>query len=233
MVARACLLEALQVLREILLREERGAVDAGQHLAVRVAAPVRARDRLELERLHGLRGGSVRAAAEIGKRAVAVERDALLAALDQVLDQLDLVVLALLQEALQRVLRGHVLALERLGGLDVLAHLLLDALEVILGDLDAVREFEVVVEAGVDRRPDRDLRAGVELADRRGEHVRGVVADQLERLGALLRDDLDSRVVVERAAQVAYFTIHLYRERSASQTFADRLCRVGAGRALG
>ena len=52
-VARARLLEALEVLLEVLLREEGGAVDAGEHLAVGVAAPVGARDARELERLDG------------------------------------------------------------------------------------------------------------------------------------------------------------------------------------
>ena len=40
MVALARLLEALQVLLEVLAVQERGAVDAGQHLARLVAAPV-------------------------------------------------------------------------------------------------------------------------------------------------------------------------------------------------
>ena len=66
-------------------------------------------------------------------------------------------------------------------GVDVLAHLLLDAVEVGVGDRDAVGELEVVVEAVLDRRADRDLHARIELHDRGREDVRGVVADDVER----------------------------------------------------
>ena len=81
-------------------------------------------------------------------------------------------------------------ALERLVGLDVLGHPLLDPGQVLLARA-AVRELDVVVEAIGDRRPDRDLRVGPEVEHRLGQHVSGVVANQLQRLGALSGDDLD------------------------------------------
>ena len=122
---------ALQVLLEVLLGVEGGAVDAGEHLAAGVAAPVGAGDRQQLERLHALGRRRVRAAAEVGEAVVGVERDGLDALVaDQVLDQLDLVVLALADEAVERLADGDVLAHERLVGLDVLAHLGLERLEV-------------------------------------------------------------------------------------------------------
>ena len=46
-------------------------------LAVGVPAPVRAGDGLQLDRLDALRAGAVRAAAEVGERAVRVEADGL------------------------------------------------------------------------------------------------------------------------------------------------------------
>jgi hypothetical protein len=59
--------------------------------------------------------------------AVAVERDGLRPLVpDQVLDQLDLVVLPLLPEELNRFPRRQLAALEGLVGLDVLGHPLLD-----------------------------------------------------------------------------------------------------------
>ena len=104
-VARAGLLEPVQVLLEILLGVERRAVDAGEHLAVGVPAPVRAGDGEQLEGLDALGRRRVRAAAEVGERAVGVERDRLDAGVrDQVVDQLDLVVLVLAAEALERLL---------------------------------------------------------------------------------------------------------------------------------
>ena len=66
-IARARLLEPLEVRVEVRLRVERGAVDAGQLRVVLVAAPVRAGERGQLERLDRLRVLQVRAAAEVGE----------------------------------------------------------------------------------------------------------------------------------------------------------------------
>src|SRR5205807_1926950 len=111
---------ALEVGVEVLLGEERGAVDAREHLAVLVASPVGACDGGELERLDPLRRGAVRTAAQIRERAVPVERDGLHAVVaDQILDQLDLVGLVLLPEELERGGGRYVAALEPLIGLDV------------------------------------------------------------------------------------------------------------------
>jgi hypothetical protein len=191
-VARFRLLDPLQVLLQVLLREEGGAVDPGQHLAALVATPVGAGEGAEPDRLDVPRRGAVRAAAEVLERAVAVERDGLHPFVaDQVLDQLDLVVLALGAEDLDRLVRREVAALERLVGLDVGAHRRLDPLQVLLVDGDTGWEVEVVVEALLDRRPDRHLGARVELGDRLRHDVGGVVADQLQRLGVAVGEDRD------------------------------------------
>jgi hypothetical protein len=231
------------VLLEILLGEEGGAVDAGEHLAAGVASPVGAGDRSELERLDPAGRRPVRAAAEVGEGAVAVEGYRVHAVIaNQVLDQLDLVVLPLRAEALDRLRPGQLAPLERLVGLDVLAHPGLDPLEVVLGGLDPFGEVEVVVEAVVDRGPDRDLHAWVELHHCRGEHVRGVVADEPQRahavLGAPRSDDLDPVPVVERRSQVAQVRLGAVTrdpdtERGAGEALADRPSGVGAGGAVG
>src|SRR3954454_6395524 len=94
-VAAARLLQPLQVRLEIRLRVEGGAVDAGQLRLRGVAAPVRAGEVRELERLDRLRVLQVRAAAEVGEVALRVERDLPLGAVDE----LGLVLLALRLEA--------------------------------------------------------------------------------------------------------------------------------------
>src|SRR5215218_1463586 len=115
MVAGARLLEPLEVRVELGLGVERGAVDAREHLAARVAAPVRAREREQPERLDPAGVGRVRAAAEVGERAVGVERDGLGALVAyEVIDQLDLVGLVLGAEALDRVSGADILAREAL-----------------------------------------------------------------------------------------------------------------------
>ena len=153
---------------------------------------------------------------------------------DEVLDQLDLVVLVLGAEALERLGDGHVLAHERLVGADVLAHAVLDALEVGVGGRGAVGEVEVVVEAVLDRRSDRDLHARIELEHRGGQHVGGVVADEVQRvLAAARRDDLRAPAVGQRAVEVVHHAADLDRQRRAGQARPDRGRDVGAGRAVG
>ena len=55
--------------------------------------------------------------------------------------------------------------------------------------------LEVVVEAVFDRRPDAELRHREEVLDRLGHHVGGGVAQDVERLGAAVGDDLDGVAV--------------------------------------
>ena len=216
------------------LREERGPVDPGQHLPGLVAAPVRPRHRAQLERLDPPGRGTVRAAAQVQEGAVPVQRDRLhpLIAL-QVLDQLDLVRLVLGAEALDRLVGAGLGSLERLVGLDVRRHPLLDSLQVVLRRANAVRELEVVIEAVLDRGADRDLGAGPEVEHRGRHHVRRVVSKQPQRLGLGARgDDLDLGAVGERRGEVAQLTVDLDGERVAGQPRPDRGGRVGAGRAL-
>ena len=239
MVAGPRLLELLEERVELGLLEEGGAVHAREHLALGVAAPIGAGHGLQLERPDALGAGRVRAAAQVGERAVGVQRDGLegmggVGIADQVLDELDLVVLALLAEALERLRDRHVLARERLVGGDVLAHLRLDRLEVGVGEADAVGEVEVVVEAVLDRRPDRDLHPRVELHDRGGEHVRGVVADEIEGvLAAAIGDDLERLVGLERQREVAQLPVLLDGQRGARQSRPDGRGGIGAARPFG
>ena len=179
----------------------------------------------------------MRPAAEIGERPVGVQGDGLDALVpDQVLDQLDLVILALVPEMLDRLGHGQLGAHERLVGGDVLAHLGLDALEVCLGHRGPLRELEVVVEAVLDRGADGDLDPGVELHHRGGQDVGGVVADQPERVGiaVLGRDDLQAVALVQRHREVVQpVADHAHAERRPGQAGADRGSRIGPGRAVG
>src|SRR5262245_16623653 len=111
MVPGSRLLQALEVLIEFGLGKERGPVDAGEHRARGVPPPICARDRLQLEGTDRSRARRVRAAAKVGEGTVRVQRDRLQAAWrmgvlgrrDEVVDQLDLVVLAFAGEALTRL----------------------------------------------------------------------------------------------------------------------------------
>src|SRR2546430_2581374 len=129
-----------QMLVEVGLLEERGAVDAGEHRVGRVAAPVRAGLRQQLERLDRRGRLQVRPATEILEVVVAVQADV---AVREVLGQLELVRLVLLLEPREQPgLLDAVLADELRRGLEDSAHLRLDLLEVV--GADRLGEFEVV-----------------------------------------------------------------------------------------
>ena len=106
MVAPLRLLELLEIGVELLLLRERRGVDARQHRLRRIAAPIGARDLHQLERVADLAGrGHVRAAAEVGPLALAVELDLLIGG--NRVDQLDLERLALLLEKALRLVAAR------------------------------------------------------------------------------------------------------------------------------
>ena len=143
-------------------------VDALEHRALLVAAPVRAGDARELERRHLRRPLDVRPLAQVEKRALLVERHLLV--LDA-FDQLDLE--RLRRKVRERVRPRHLAVLERHVRLHARAHLLFDLRQIVRRQ--RARQQEVVVEAVVDRRPDRELRVREHLQHGLGHDVRGRV----------------------------------------------------------
>ena len=229
-VAALRLLEALQVRVQVRLREEGRAVDPRQLRVVLVAAPVRAGQAGELDRLDRLRVLEMRASAEIGEVALRVERDVSLGRVDE----LDLVVLALLGEELLGLVRRNLLTLPGAALLQLALDLRLDLLERVFAD--RLRELEVVVEAVLDRRADRDLRAGVETPDRLGEQVRRRVAEDVERirvLGVARREDLDRLPVLERQPEVLHLPVRAHEDGLLGELGADGGGRVETRRAVG
>ena len=156
------LLDPGEVRRQVVRRVEGRAVDPGQLRVLLVAAPVRTREPGELDRLDRLRILQMRAAAEIGEVALRVQRDVPF----RTVDELDLVRLVFGLEARPGLLPRDLLARPRPPLPQLLADLGLDPLEV--GLVDRLGELEVVVEAVLDRRPDRELHARVQAPHRLG-----------------------------------------------------------------
>src|SRR5918992_3638547 len=100
MVAATGLLEPFEVRVEVLLAEERRSVDTGQLGVLLVTAPVGAGEPGQLQRLDRPGILEVRTAAEIGEIALRVQRDRPVRGVDE----LDLVLLALIGEELLRLL---------------------------------------------------------------------------------------------------------------------------------
>ena len=194
-IALLRLLQAPQVLVELVGGVPRGAVDALEHRPRLVAAPVGTRGVEQLEGAEPGGGLEVAAATEVLERAMAVEADRRSLGLGEVLDDLDLERLAALAHQVDR-LRAWQVARSFEGqarGL-LLAHLRLDLLEV--RGRQRARQVEVVVEAVLDGRTDAELRLGEELEDGRSHHVRGavphgrqaVLRTRRERRGGVLGD---------------------------------------------
>ena len=229
-VALLGFLELLEMSVELLLLGEGGAVDAGQHRVLGIAAPVGARHLLQLEGVADLAGrGHVRAAAEIEPVALAVDLQ-VLAGRDGV-DQLDLEVLALvLEHALGLVARPDLLG-EGFVARDDLAHLLLDHRQVFRRERRVA--VEVVEEAVVDHRADGDLRAGPQRLHRLRHHMRGVVADQFQRARVLARQELDLGVLLDRVGEVGDRAVERHRDRALGERGRNALGDVETGDALG
>ena len=121
------------------------------------------------------------------------------------LDDLDLV--RLISEELLGLVHRHLGAHERLIRLHDLAHLGLDSPEVVVAERGAVRQFEVVVEAVLDGRADRELGAWEQPRDGLGHHVCGRVTQDVPALGCSRRDDRHGLTIVERSGEVGLLAV--------------------------
>ena len=196
---------------------------------LRIAAPVGAGHLHQLEGVADLAGrGHVRAAAEIEPVALEVDLDRLVAG--NGVDQLDLEGLALVAEHLLGLLAVPDVPGERRIARDDLAHLLLDRVEIFRRERLVAEE--VVIEAVLDHRTDRHLRAGPQRLHRFGQHVRAVMADQLQRARIVAVDELDLRVALDRVGKVGQFAVQRHRHRALGERGRDALGDIEAGDVL-
>src|SRR5438105_11252516 len=101
-------------------------------------------------------------------------------------DQFDLERFALVTEHLFGLLAAPDFFRERFVARDDLAHLLLDACEILRRE-GFVAE-EIVIEAVLDHRADRHLRAWPERLHGFGQHMGGIMPDQLQRARVVAGD---------------------------------------------
>ena len=227
MVALLGLRQHVKIGIELRLVGPGGAVDARQHRIVAVAAPIGAGHRHQLEGVADLAGrGHVRPAAQVEPFALRIDLQVL--AFGNGVDQLDLVALALVAEHFFGARAIPDLLGERPVARDDLAHLLLDFREVVRRE--GLIAGEIVVEAVLDDRPDRHLRARPQFLHRLGEHMRGIVADELERTRIVAGDDLDVAGRAERIGKVAHRSAKRVADRFLGKRFGDLLRHLGAGR---
>ena len=210
---------------QVLLVEERGAVDALEHVAVGLSLPVGAGDREQLERPDLAGVGDVRPSAEVDELPLPVEAEhAVLVQL--VVDVLDLERLAQVGDELAGLGRRQAEPLERLGILGDAGHLDLDGREVVLREIPAGND-DVIVEPVGGRRPERQPDAREQPHDGAGHDVGGRMPQDVERLAVLRGEDLqvDGRLVtiLERPVEVNDPPLGGRRDRRVGQPLADPL----------
>ena len=160
--------------------------------------------------------GDVRAAAQVEEIALLVDRDV---AVFEGLDDLHLVGVVLV-EGLGLGL-GDLLALDREVAGDDLAHPLLDARQILVRE--PPRHLDVVEEAVLYRRAERQLAARVQLHYGLRHGVRRRVPQHLETLGGLPGNHLEISPAVQRCVEVDELPIELRDHGVAGETFADLL----------
>jgi hypothetical protein len=110
----------------------------------------------------------------------------------------------------------------------------LDLLQILLAD--RLRKVEVVVEAVLDRRPNRELHARIELRHGLRQQVRGRVAEDGERIRVVLvadGQDLDRLAVAQRQAQILHVSVHAHEHRLLGELRPDCARSVEARSAVG
>ena len=215
-VAPLRFLDAMQVRLEVLLRPERGGVDALQHLAAFVATPIRPGGVEQLEVLQVRRVRDVRAAAEIDKGPVRVGGDHLVGT--KVADPLELE--WILGEASLRFGAIDLLAEKRILLRDHLAHFLLERGQVLRRE--RLLDLEVVVEAVLDRGTESDVRFRPQAPDGRGQDVGAGVPEDRQRLGIPLRQNAEGIAAPKRRHQVLHRLADLHGDGIAQQARPDR-----------
>ena len=145
-------------------------------------------------------------------------------------DQLDLERFALLLEEALRLFAGDDGLREGFVAGDDLAHALLDRRE-ILGRERLLRAVEVVVEAVLDHRADRHLRAGPQRLHRFGQHVRGIVADERKGARVVAGNEFELRVFVDRVGEIDKLAVADRGDGALRQRGGDGFGDVEAGNA--
>ena len=247
-IAQLRLLQALQVLFQLVRRGEGRAVDAGQHLVLLAAAPVGPRDGEQLEIAVPGRVRGVGAPAQIGPHdaavagAVVVHGQPAGADLDRGAlgarslggDELELV--GLVGQLLTPLVLGDVAAHEALPLLDDPLHALLDLAQHLGGD--GVDGAEVVVEAVGDEGADAEVDVREHLLDGLRHDVGGAVAQDVEAVLAGQGDGLDDGARRDLALQIPGLAVDAHRDDTVLldgvlQEERPRAARLnGAGRAV-
>src|SRR5260221_14294038 len=142
-------------------------------------------------------------------------------------DPFGLVFLADRFEEGDRLVARPYLARDLLVALDDLAHARLELRQILGGERRVTGE--IVIEAGLGRRAERDLDVGIELLRRLSENMRRIVAQHLERLGHIAGDDGDPGVPLDRRGEILELAVDADHHGGLGEAGADRGGDLAAG----
>ncbi len=191
--------EVLEVGVEIFLGEEGGSVESLELGVLLIAEPIGAGETGDLEGFDAAGGGDMGAAAEVYEVAVAVEGD-FVAGFGEALDEVELHEVVVGAEVFQALFAGDELANEGLVAGDDFGHFLLDPGEVIGSEGSGA--IEVVEEAAFGGGAVAEFGFRIELEDGGRHDVSGRVAEDVERVGGFVGEELEGDVVRERSGEV-------------------------------
>ena len=196
-----------------------------------VVLPVRPGDAHQLERPDPAGVRDMRPTAQIDELALAIEAEGRVL-LQVVVDVFDLELLLHVLHERPAFGNGTLEAFEWFRVFDDLPHLLLDAREVFFANRS--RRMDVVIEAVFERRAERELHAGKQPADGAGHDMRAAVAEDIERLGVFLGEDLQGVFAGGKFGhEIDDVAVELGGERVLGEAFADRFGDLFAGGAGG
>lgn len=225
-IALLGLLQAMEVLLEVLGGEERGAADALHGHARRVATPVRPAHAQQLHVGQPRGVGHVRTLAHVGEGTRVVEGDLVFGNLVDVRD------LQLVADALEAFLGTCPIEGDaRVGtafGRDLL-HARFDLGQVLLGE--RLRGLEVVVEALVGGRAEPQVGAWEQVEHGHREQVRGAMAEHVERFLVLGGQDAQRRVALDRTRGLHDVAVDDAGDGGLGQALADARGDLGHRRA--
>src|SRR6056297_1780292 len=201
-----------EVILEFFAIEEGHAIDALQHLAIGVAAPIGAGHGHQFESVCRDLAGvlKVGAAAEVLPGTVPVHAQGFGAG--NGLDQFDLEGFAAVLIVLDGAGAVPDFGADGIAYVDDFLHLFFDHAKVF--GCEGVLAVEVVIPSVLDHRADGDFHIGPKLLNRAGHDVGEVVTDQFERLSFVLhRVDRDGGILLDRPLQIPVLAIQRRRNR--------------------
>ena len=212
MVALARFLQPEQMLVELLLVEPARAVNPAEHRVILIAAPIRARNPREFE-TRSDRAWPVEA--RCGPRHMSSHASGALPALYTVSSSPSgssaaHSALKLSPCCCQRAIRSARLHTSRISGSSLAMIVRIaasDRGQIVLGE-SAIPGREIVIEAVVGGRPERDLRVRKQMLHRLRQHMREIVAREFERvLLVAARHQGEAGIGLQRPADVAQLAI--------------------------